>query len=104
MQLDWTADSERIISCSADRHLKLWRLSTGGCEHTFNSHQDYVYGCKFTLDGRKAASCEFESESERGGGGGGGGEQFYSSFATRPSLPSTSHSNTPPLQVGRTDK
>jgi WD40 repeat protein len=46
----------RIVSCSADKSLRLWDAVYGTCLKTIRGHTEVVYSCCFTPDGSRIAS------------------------------------------------
>lgn len=51
-------DSKRFLTCSADKTIKVWDVSTpnNGPVHTFTGHEKIVWNIASCLDGKRAAS------------------------------------------------
>jgi WD40 repeat protein len=51
-------DSKRFLTCSADKTVKVWDVSTpnNGPIHTFTGHEKIVWNIASSLDGRRAAT------------------------------------------------
>ena len=51
-------DSKRFLTCSADKTMKVWDVSTpnNGPIHTFTGHEKIVWNIATSVDGRRAAS------------------------------------------------
>jgi WD40 repeat protein len=47
----FSPDGERIISAGTDKTVRIWVAETGTEIHTFDDHQDRVYGCAFSPEG-----------------------------------------------------
>jgi WD40 repeat protein len=52
----WTEN--RIISCSDDKTVKIWSLSTGECLSTLSGHLDWIYCLLLLSDKSLASGCE----------------------------------------------
>ena len=46
------ANNRNLISCSADKSIKIWDLNTSKCEHTLSGHTNSVICMKLVADGR----------------------------------------------------
>lgn len=51
-----STDGKRLATCSADRTVKLWDLSTNDVCCILNEHTDYVWSCAFSPDGTNLVS------------------------------------------------
>lgn len=50
-------DGELLVSCSADKTIRLWELATGNYKTTSEDHEGKVYKVRFSPDGKLIASC-----------------------------------------------
>jgi len=48
--------SELLLSCSRDKSIKLWDLTTGFNTKTYLGHTDWIRKISISLDGKKFAS------------------------------------------------
>ena len=55
--MDFVLESDLIISCSRDKTIKLWEISTGFCKRTFVGHEGWVRKLAISADGKSFASC-----------------------------------------------
>lgn len=54
--LDFSRDGERLVSCAADRFVKVFRVADGEFERAFEGHTHHVLGVAWSADGRVLAS------------------------------------------------
>src|SRR5262249_59550124 len=52
------ADGRRLASCSLDRTIRIWDLTTDKLLHTLKGHTERVTSLAFTADGRQLTSVE----------------------------------------------
>ncbi len=50
-------DGKLLVSCGADKTIRLWELETGSCKKTLLGHEGKVYKVRFSPDGNIIASC-----------------------------------------------
>ena len=50
-------DDEYIISCSRDKTVRLWEISSGFLKRTYTGHEDWVRQVISTKDSKTLASC-----------------------------------------------
>jgi platelet-activating factor acetylhydrolase IB subunit alpha len=55
--IEFTADGNFIYSCSRDKTIKLWEISTGNCKKMFVGHNDWVRSISLNAKGDLLASC-----------------------------------------------
>lgn len=46
-----------LLSCSRDKTIRLWEISTGFCKRTFIGHEGWVRKFAASVDGKTFASC-----------------------------------------------
>lgn len=56
----WSPNDAYILTCSADKTLRVWNVSSGVCLHTVTEHADTVLGCAWCPDSRRFASCSVD--------------------------------------------
>ena len=54
--LAWSPDDTHLLTCAADRQLKLWLVRTSECVRTYAGHADGVTACAWLPDGRHFVS------------------------------------------------
>ncbi len=52
----FSSDGELIATASMDKTLRLWKISSGECVHTFVGHTGWVLSCCFSPNGKLLAS------------------------------------------------
>jgi WD40 repeat protein len=52
----WSPDGRRLLSCSADKTLKIWDAATGDCLLSLTDHENSVWGSAWSPDGRRVLS------------------------------------------------
>ncbi|EWY97463.1 hypothetical protein FOYG_02302 [Fusarium oxysporum NRRL 32931] len=52
----FSADSQRLASCSGDMTVKVWDAATGACLQTLEGHDGRVFSVAFSADGQRLAS------------------------------------------------
>lgn len=55
--VDFILEGDLIISCSRDKTIKLWEISTGYCKRTYTGHEAWVRKVVVSADGKTLASC-----------------------------------------------
>ena len=55
--VQFTPNNDYILSCSRDKTIKIWELSTGYCIRTLHGHRDWVRMVRIYSDGLHIASC-----------------------------------------------
>ena len=51
-----------VLSCSCDKHLKLWDTTTGACTATLRGHGSAIYCIAFSRDGATIASGDYSGK------------------------------------------
>lgn len=54
--LSWSPDDKQLLSCGADRIIRLWDIETGECVQRFDKHTDQVSACVWMPNGRSFVS------------------------------------------------
>jgi platelet-activating factor acetylhydrolase IB subunit alpha len=55
--IEFTPDGNFIFSCSRDKSIRLWEVSTGYCKKTLNGHNEWVRSISINNGGNLLASC-----------------------------------------------
>jgi WD40 repeat protein len=53
----YSPDGRQVLSCGADKTIRLWDVATGNELRRMTGHTNSVYRVKFSPDGRRALSC-----------------------------------------------
>ena len=80
-----------LVTCSADRTVRMWNTDNGAAVRTLSGHTDYVFAVAISPDGNLIASGAFDGEVRIWKVADG---SLVKSFNASPSLPSTD--KTPP--------
>lgn len=59
-EFSWSSDSKLIVSCSDDKLVKVFDVSSGRCVKTLKGHTNYVFCCCFNPSGTLIASGSFD--------------------------------------------
>jgi len=54
--LSWSPSDEHLLTCSSDRTVRLWEVSSGRCLHVFRKHTDQVTAAAWMPDGKRIVS------------------------------------------------
>jgi len=49
-------EGDMVISCSRDKTIRLWEVSTGYCKRTFSGHENWVRRIAVSKDGQTVIS------------------------------------------------
>lgn len=55
--MDFVLGGDFILSCSRDRSIRLWEISTGFCKKTFLGHEGWVRKVVASVDNKTFVSC-----------------------------------------------
>mmetsp|Transcript_17208 Transcript_17208/g.2843 ORF Transcript_17208/g.2843 Transcript_17208/m.2843 type:complete len:92 (+) Transcript_17208:542-817(+) len=60
--ITFVPNGDFLLSCSRDRTIKLWEMSTGFCVRTYQGHNEWVRQVCINLGGDLLASCSNDEE------------------------------------------
>lgn len=55
--VDFVLGGDYLLSCSRDKSIRLWEISTGFCKRTFLGHEGWVRKIVASVDQKTFASC-----------------------------------------------
>ncbi|PGG96806.1 hypothetical protein AJ80_09778 [Polytolypa hystricis UAMH7299] len=64
LNMDISYDSKLIVTCSADKNVRLWGLDFGDCHRAFFAHQDSIMAVGFIPDNKEGNGHHFFSASK----------------------------------------
>ncbi len=55
--MDFVTQGDYLLSCSRDKNIRLWEISTGHCKRTYKGHEGWVRKLAISADGKTFVSC-----------------------------------------------